>query len=210
MSTLQQQLSRSSLSRPMPGLYQFEQPTSCSTEDKIQSQRPANDRLILRPLPSASEDFRLPQPSFIFQCSSLQEAQELIENEMGGVTAKIGWRGDGQNGSLIVSHPSIQGLDIRLNETANEWVLNSYFDEAQEALLAASLDDLQSSHVITEGSERGDQDANRQVDPKNLNADCWVETRANVKNPLGFLSKRWSLKSQNKTAVAKPPDLPYE
>jgi hypothetical protein len=210
ISTLQRQLSQSSLSRPIAGLYQFEQPTSSSDAKEIQSQTSTNNGLILRPIPTASEDFRLPPPSLIFQCASLSEAKDLIENEMGGVTAKIGWRGDGQNGSLIVSHPSVQGLDIRLNEVANEWILNSYFDEAQEALLAASLDDLQSSHVMTEGSEGNDKDINRQVDPKNLNADCWVETRANVMNPLGFLSKRLSLKSKNKPAVAKPPDLPYK
>lgn len=202
LSTLQQQLSKSSLLRPKAGLYQFTQQTKSS--------QPINNGLILRPLPSASEDFRLPQPSLICQCTSLPEAQDRVEKEFGAAIAKIGWRGDGQNGSLIVSHPSIRGLDIRLVEASGEWVPNSFFDEAQEALLAASLDDLQSSHVITEGSEGSDKRIDRKIDPKTLNADCWVETRANVKNPLGFLSKRWSLTSQHKTTVAKPPELPYE
>ena len=196
MSSVQQQLSQSSLTRPAPGLYQFTQSTN-------------NDGLILRPIPSATEDFKLPQPSLVIQCSSLAKVKDIVENNLEGRTAKIGWRGDGQNGSLIVSHPSVRGLDIRLVETSDKWISNTYFDEAQEALLAASLDDLQSSHVITEGNEGTDKDFERQIDPKNLIADCWIETRANVKNPLGFLSKKWSARSK-KTIVAKPPDLPYE
>ena len=209
MSTLQQHLSKSSLSRPIPGLYQYIQPGFSSNANASRSKQSTNNGLILRPLPSASEDFRLPQPSLTYQCKSLPEAQEMIK-KLGGAIAKIGWRGDGQNGSLIVSHPTIRGLDIRLVETTGVWVPNSYFDEAQEALLAASLDDLQSSHVITEGNEDKDKGIDRDVDPKTLRADCWVETRANIKNPLGFLSKRWTLKSQSNPAVAKPPDLPYE
>jgi hypothetical protein len=211
MSSLQQQLSQSSLHRPIPGLYQYIRP---NLKSNVNTSNATNfkDGLILRPLPSAAEDFRLPQPSIVCQCSSLSKGQEVVENNLGARTAKIGWRGgNGQNGSLMVSHPSIRGLDIRLVEVADEWVLNSYFDEAQDALLAASLNDLQSSHVITEGSEGKEKDIERRVDPKNLNADCWVETRANVKNPLGYfrLSKRWSTDSQ-KNAVAKPPDLPFE
>ena len=207
MSSIQQQLSKSSLTRPAPGLYQFTRPQNlnATTAELLAN----HDGLILRPIPSAPEDFKLPHPSLVIQCSSLVEVQDIVENKLNGRTAKIGWRGDGENGSLIVSHPSVMGLDIRLVETSDKWVLNTYFDEAQEALLAASLDDLQSSHVITEGNEGMNKDIERQVDPKNLNADCWVETRANVKNPLGFLSKKWSVRS-NKTVVAKPPDLPYE
>ena len=204
MSSLQQQLSRSHLSRPIPGLYQY------SNLNETKTAPTSSDGLIIRPLPSASEDFRLSPPSLVCQCRSLSKVTELVEKKFGGTTAKIGWRGDGQNGSLIVSHPSMKGLDIRFVETRDKWVLNSYFDEAQEALLAASLEDLQSSHVITEGKEGKDKEINRQVDPKNLNADCWLETRANVKNPYGFLSKRWSFKSNSKTAVANPPDLPYD
>lgn len=207
ISSLHQQLSKSSLSRPLPGLYQYTEPWNANAT--ISRDR-THDGLILRPLPSASEDFKLPNPSLVCQCSSLSKAQNLAENELGGTTAKIGWRGDGQNGSLIVSHPSIRGFDIRLVESDNDWVLNSYFDEAQDALLASSLDDLQSSHVITEGSEGSNKSIQREADPKNLNADCWVETRANIKNPLGFFSKKWSVRSRNKTNVAKPPDLPYE
>lgn len=207
MSSLQKQLSKSSLSRPIPGLYQYSQRMNANATN---SKHRTNDGLILRPLPSAAEDFKLPNLSLVCQCSSLSKAQNLAENELGGKISKIGWRGDGQNGSLILSHPSIRGFDIRLVELDDEWVPNSYFDEAQEALLAASLDDLQSSHVITEGSEESNKSMQREVDPKNLNADCWIETRANVKNPLGFFSKKWSVKSSNKTNVAKPPDLPYE
>jgi hypothetical protein len=175
-SSLQQQLSRSSLIRPMPGLYQCVQSTSIGYPlNTSKCQTKADDGLVLRPLPSATEDFRLSPPSLVCQCSSLAEAKESVENELGGKTAKIGWRGDGQNGSLIVSHPSIRGMDIRLVEVGSGnagWVTNSYFHESQEALLAASLDDLQSSHVVSEGKDRDEEGSNYHVDPKILNADC--------------------------------------
>ncbi|KAL3796803.1 hypothetical protein HJC23_010950 [Cyclotella cryptica] len=223
-SSLQQQLSRSSLMRPIPGLYQFvPSHITCNVDplDASTRQTKTDDGLVLRPLPSAAEDFRLSPPSLVCQCSSFAMAKELVEKEPGSMTAKIGWRGDGRNGSLIVSHPSVRGVDIRLVEISSEgpgWVMNSYFHESQESLLAASLDDLQSSHVVSEGSGGKDEGNTCQVDPKILQADCWVEVRSNVKNPKGFLPKYWSpslllkgLSSRNKTtAIAKPPDLPYE
>ncbi|KAL7520988.1 hypothetical protein ACHAWX_005678 [Stephanocyclus meneghinianus] len=221
-SSLQQKLSRSSLMRPMPGLYQFVQATCIKYPlNASKCQTTTDDGLVLRPIPSATEDFRLSPPSLVCQCFSLAEAKESVENELGGKTAKIGWRGDGQNGSLIVSHPSVRGMDVRLVEIGSGnvgWVMNSYFHESQEALLAASLDDLQSSHVVSEGKGEDEEGSNYRLDPKILNADCWVEVRSNVKNPKGFVSKGWSpgslwnvLTSRNRaTAVAKPPDLPYE
>ena len=209
MSALQKQLSSSELIRPIPGLYQYSQIRVASNGDT------SKDGLILRPLPSAAEDFRLPPPSLVCQCNSLSEIQELVENKLGGTTTKIGWRGDGHNGSLIVHHPSVRGLELRLVETADdhgEWVLNSFFDESQEALLAASLYDLQSSHVISEGTDGKDKENSREVDPKVLKADCWVETRANMKSPRPFFSKPNSLLKRilHKNKVAKPPDLPFE
>ena len=178
-STVQSDLSKSKLSRPLPGLYQYD----C-------------EGLVIRPLPAADEDLRLPPPSLIFQCPSLHDAKELVENDLGGKTAKIGWRGDKDRGSLIVNHPSIAGLDVRISE---DWILSSSFDEAEQAVLAGSLDDLQSSHVLGHDGEEVT------IDPKTNNADCWVEARSNVKRPSGFL-KRFSKNPR----IAKPPQLPYE
>ncbi|KAL7447530.1 hypothetical protein ACHAXM_010808 [Skeletonema potamos] len=181
-STLLSDMSESKLSRPLPGLYQY-----------------VCNGLVLRPLPAAHEDLRLPPPSLIFQCP-LNDAKELVEKELGGKTAKIGWRGDKHRGSLIVNHPSIVGLDVRINE---DWVLSSCFDEAEQAVLAGSIQDLQSSNVMSEGKHDDNQDIT--IDPKTNKADCWVEARSNVKHPAGFL-KRFS----NNTRIAKPPHLPYE
>lgn len=182
-ATVQSDLSKSKLTRPLPGLYQYD----CNG-------------LVIRPLPAAEEDLRLPPPSLIFQCQSLDDAKELVEKDLGGKTAKIGWRGDKHRGSLIVGHPSIVGLDVRMHE---DWVLSSSFDEAEQAVLAGSLDDLQSTHVMSEGKHHGEEDIT--VDPKTNNADCWVEARSNVKRPSGFL-KRLS----NSPRIAQPPQLPYE
>jgi hypothetical protein len=181
-STLQSDLSKSKLSRPLPGLYQYD-----------------SSGLVLRPLPAADEDLRLPPPSLIFQCP-LDDAKELVEKDLGGKTAKIGWRGDKHRGSLIVSHPSIVGLDVRINE---DWVLSSSFDEAEQAVLAGSIQDLQSSHVMSEGKHDDIEDGT--IDPKTNNADCWVEARSNVKHPSGFLKRL-----RNNPRIAKPPQLPYE
>lgn len=181
-STVQSDLSKSNLSRPLPGLYQYD----CTG-------------LVMRPLPAADEDLRLPPPSLIFSCPSLDEAQELVEKDLGGKTSKIGWRGDEHRGSLIVSHPSIAGLDVRISE---DWNLSSSFDEAEQAVLAGSLDDLQSSHVMSEG-KHDEEDIT--IDPKTNNSDCWVEARSNVKRPSGFLKRFGKVPT-----IAKPPQLPYE
>ena len=97
---------------------------------------------------------RLSPPSLIFSCPSLDETQELVEKNLGGKTSKIRWRGDEHRGSLIVSHPSIAGLDVRISE---DWILSSSFDEAEQSVLAGSLDDLQSSHVMSEGKHDDDE-----------------------------------------------------
>ena len=184
-STVQNDLSSSMLSRPLPGLYQYNSATT-------------NHGLVIRPLPAAVEDLRLPPPSLIFQCPSLDNTRELVERDLGGNTAKIGWRGDKHRGSLIVSHPSIRGLDVRINE---DWVLSSSFDEAEQAVLAGSLDELQSIHVMSEG-KNGEE--NISIDSKTNNSECWVEVRSNVKRPVGFLRR------VTNPRIAKPPELPYD
>jgi len=188
-NTIQTKLSMSSLHRPLPGLYQFNKGN--------------NDGLILRPIPAAKEDLRLPPPSLVFQCESLADAQTQIEKQLQGHTFKIGWRGHGQLGSLMVAHPSILGLDVRISETGtDDWVPNSGFDEAQDSLLAGSLEELQSAHVVSEGKSLG-------KDRKTNKGDCWIETRANISHPSGFMKQFLSAKKQTVT-VAKPPSIPYE
>ncbi len=223
------EFSRSSLTRPLPGIYQcpifncqINQPMKDSRRVNGRNTTSSNPGLIFRPLPAATEDMRLPPPSFVFQCQSMTETQALLEGTLGGKTAKIGWRGDGAGGSLMVSHPALAGIDIRIsngNENG-DWILSSCFDEAQESLLAGSLDELQSAHVISEGASNSDtQDESILERDSNIgNADCWVEVRANVKHPTGFwkqFSPRsiWNEitgKSKKTGKVAKPPDLPYE
>lgn len=177
--SLQATLSKSSLARPLPGLYQ------CSvgpggSKDKTKR----NPGLIFRPLPAAEEDFHLSPPSLVFQCKSLLDSQKLVEETLGGRTDRIGWRGHSQTGSLIVSHPSTLGLDIRICEgvgAGQDWALSSSFDESTESLLAASLSELQSTHVVSEGKHE-DAAAVRE-DGKILQGDCWVEFRETLKNP---------------------------
>mmetsp|Transcript_11440 Transcript_11440/g.28191 ORF Transcript_11440/g.28191 Transcript_11440/m.28191 type:complete len:504 (+) Transcript_11440:227-1738(+) len=210
--SLQAKLSKSSLLRPLPGLYQCSVGLS-GKEDTQKKNTTANTGLIFRPLPAAQEDLRLSHPSLVFQCDSLAEVQKLVEGKLGGETFKIGWRGHGQLGSLMVSHPSILGLDIRICEVAgSEWILSSSFDEAQESLLAGSLAELQSTHVVTEGGSGGIKASSIKGDTKNGNGDCWVEFRSTIKHPTGFLKQLTSslLQKPARTRVAKPPDLPYE
>ena len=183
---IQTTLSKSSLTRPLPGLYQLNKGN--------------NDGLILRPIPAAEEDLRLSPPSLVFQCESIADVQTKIETQLQGYTFKIGWRGHCQLGSLMVSHPSILGLDIRISETGtDDWVPNSGFDEAQDSLLAGSLEELQSARVVSEGKSLVN-------DEKTNKGDCWIETRANISHPSGFFR---SPKKQAVT-VAKPPSIPYE
>ncbi|KAL7459614.1 hypothetical protein ACHAWC_011449 [Mediolabrus comicus] len=192
-STVQKDLSSSRLfSRPLPGLYQYNNNINTNS---------ASTGLIVRPIPAATEDLRLPPPSLIFHCSSLDNVKELVERDLGGKTAKIGWRGATHRGNLIASHPSISGLDVRISE---DWVLSSSFDEAEQSVLAGSLDELQSSHVMSEGKHNGSENTIT-ADSKVNNSDCWVEVRSNMKRPGGFLKRFGS-----HPRVAKPPQLPYE
>ena len=86
-------------------------------------------------------------------------------------------------------------------------MLSSSFDEAQDSLLAGSLAELQSTHVVSEGKLVG---ADTVVgDPKIGRADCWIETRETVKQPVGFFSSLFR-REPSGNRIAKPPDLPYE
>ena len=199
-SSLQSMLSKSSLARPLPGLYQCS--AVASTNDGTDTM--VNNGLIFRPLPAAEEDLTLSQPSLVFQCQRLTDSQKLIEEKLGGKTHKIGWKGHGKLGSLMVRHPSLSGLDIRLVQSAtDDWIPTASFDESTESLLAGSLGDLQSSHVVSDGNVTGDSLVK---DEKIGNGDCWIEMRSNVTQPSGFI-KQFKKKKQT---IAKPPDLPFE
>ena len=178
------QLGQSGWRRPVPGLYQS----------------PVGG-LCIRPLPAATQDQNLSPPSIVFHCSSLEEWKEQTMSKMETTTefgdlkvAQIGKTGIHQ-GQLLLRHPDWQGMDIRVCEKTAH---SSMFAEAQESLLAASLPELQSSHVL--------EGAKGTVDPKTERMDCWAEFRATVRNPRGFLKRNEVIV----TKTAKAPDLPYE
>ena len=193
-SSLMQKLSQSNLSRPKTGLYQW----------------PAPSPLVLRPLPSANSDFTLPFPSFIFQCDSLQDKNERLKKDI--ILSKVGCNSN-KPGQLMIHHRDVQGVELRYCE---ERVLSSSFAEAQESLMAGSLDDLQNANVMVEGGKtRSLNDvqmtttsSRARVDVMNGLGDCWVEFRANMKRPQGFFDKKARAKTVKRTA--KAPDLPYE
>lgn len=203
--TLQQKLSSSGMYRPKVGLYEW--PTGFP---------------ILRPLPAAETDLTLSNPSLIFQCKSLDTMQEKISDEV--TISKVGFNSLSSSGQLVIHHPAIQGIEIRLCESTE---LSSSFAEAQDSLMAGSLDDLQNVNVLAEGgagktksmdvelysskSSQGTQNISKErgkVDAMNGLGDCWVEFRANMKRPVGFFDKKARAKPVQ--TIAKPPDLPYE
>ena len=203
--TLQQKLSSSGMYRPKVGLYEW--PTGFP---------------ILRPLPAAETDLTLSNPSLIFQCKSLDTMQEKISDEV--TISKVGFNSLSSSGQLVIHHPAIQGIEIRLCESTE---LSSSFAEAQDSLMAGSLDDLQNVNVLAEGgagktksmdvelysskSSQGTQNISKErgkVDAMNGLGDCWVEFRANMKRPVGFFDKKARVKPVQ--TIAKPPDLPYE
>lgn len=179
-SSLISRLGDSALSRPRVGLYQWPQ-----------------NGVAFRPLPAAKEDLTLPPPSLVFSCESLDNAQRAID-DVGATSAKVGFSGHDRKGQLIVKHKLLAGLDFRMCEAEN---LSSTFAEAEQSLLAGSLDDLQNDNVMAEGGKRrGSSDA------MNGLGDCWVEFRANIRNPSGF----WKKDKTTLKRIAKAPPLPYE
>lgn len=177
-STFQYRISEASLTRPTVGVYQW-----------------TNSTTHVRPLPTAAEDQRLPPPSFIFQSSNLDDIFE--KTNLGLKVAKIGYSGN-KIGQLMMLHPDLEGIDIRY---CSQDAVSSAFCEAQESLLAASLEELQSANALLAGGEQG------QDDKRLGNADCWVEVRANLKSPSGYWQRKGS---QSKPRIAKIPDIPYE
>jgi len=112
----------------------------------------------------------------------------------------------------------LNGLDIRLCDSTE---LSTFFAEGQESLMAGSLQDLQSAHVMHEGSDirnNGFDDVTypRKTDAMNGLGDCWAEFRANIKQPLGFFAKSTLNRGKIRetmtisTRTVKAPDLPFE
>lgn len=210
-STIQSQLSScAAMSRPKVGLYRW----------------PGNDSgngIIIRPLPSATEDRELSPPSIVFQCDNLESCVEALKgheatDNTNTALAKVGFSGCGTGGQYMIRNALLDGLDIRICEATE---LSSSFAEAQEALLAASLDELQSVNVMNEGCDDGRNAKNDSgksqeggSDAMNGLGDCWVEFRANVKKPAGFFGRKGGSiaggSRRKKLEIAKAPNIPYE
>ena len=179
-SSLLSKIADASLERPVVGVYRWK-----------------HSMTLLRPLPTAGEDTRLPPPSLIFDCQNLTDI--LAKGQTGLKVAKIGYSGN-RIGQLMLLHDDIQGIDVRL---CSENKVSSAFFEAQEALLAASVEELQSANTLLGDGQEGNDD-------KRIgHGDCWVEVRANLKQPSGFF-QRGRGTGGSKHRVAKIPDLPYE
>lgn len=177
-NTLASKIAASAMSRTVVGVYRWPGTTT-----------------HVRPLPTAGEDQRLPPSSLVFQGDSL----EGMESKQGVKVSKIGFGGS-KMGQYILMHPALEGLDVRL---CPQTKISSSFCEAQDSLLAASLDELQSTNTLLAGGEQGKHDE------KIGNADCWVEVRANLRSPSGFWSRKAGT-GVTKNRIAKIPDIPYE
>ena len=156
--------------------------------------------LLFRPIPAARNDMSLPYPSLIFHCDSLEEQASNFDN-----VAKVGFSGGIQShrtrasSQIIVQHRDLQGLDLRFCDSET---IPLGFAEAQDALFASSLAELQNTNVMAEGSK-----GHEKSDPMTNVGDCWVEFRAHMKHPGGFLGTK---RRSSPMRVAKAPDLPYE
>lgn len=156
-----------------------------------------NSTMLIRPLPTASEDAILPSPSLIFHHQSPEDISWIREH--GFREAKIGYGGLGPGyGQVMLLHKDLLGVDVRYCPRTE---VSSAFSEAQDSLLAGSLEELQSTNVLASTRE-GESDV------RIGNGDCWVEVRANLRRPSKLL--RRSKSSQGKQRIAKIPDIPYE
>lgn len=266
--TLLQTFSKSRLIRPVTGLYQWPKSRnnnkstqhhhhnhhhSITNDSETTSTTPLQQQqqpVCFRPLPSAKEDMTLSPPTLVFQCNSLTEIQDVIQSQKqqksekwrdwnGVSTAKVGFSGSANYGQLQVSLPNIQGLELRFCDSTR---LSSCFAEAQESLMAGSLNELQNVNVMAEGGvgagagttlhdvsrgagagedqkeEEDHASSKSRIDSMNGLGDCWVEFRANMKKPSGYLKNVLVSRNVNSIAgrrpsqkrIAKAPNLPYE
>lgn len=180
-STLISKLSLAITNRPAVGVFEWPNSITC-----------------IRPLPTAAEDQRIPSPSLIFHCESPEDVIKM--REYGFREARIGYGGLGpDHGQVMLFHEDLTGLDVRY---CPRTTVSSQFSEAQESLLAGSLNELQSTNIMVSGG------GNATSDERIGNGDCWVEVRANLKRPSNYWQR--SNKTSREQKVAKIPDLPYE
>ena len=124
----------------------------------------------------------------------------------------------GGKGQLMIYHDDVRGLDIRFCASTQ---YSSMFAEAQDSLLAASLPQLQSTDVLQDGTTSHSSTTTH--DPKWNRADCWVEVRANLAQPMGYwktggargdgepwMSRFVGARKGGPVKAATAPDLPYE
>lgn len=141
-----------------------------------------SSQLSIRPLPRAMHDRFLAVPTLVFH----QSADFQISPEWHPIGASSSRKGQ----LMQYKH----GLDVRLCKSTTR---ESMFCEAQESMLAGSLEELQSNHVLGSMSH--------QDDPRTNNMDCWVEVRANLKRPSGYFQQ-----TKTPPRFAKAPNIPYE
>ena len=167
--------------------------------------------LYIRPIPMAKEDRQCcTKPTLIFHSDTdhmdgVLQQNHTIDTNIDGTTKlmKIGYTGRQSHGQVMISDSSrFGGISVRLCAQQQP---TSAFAEAQDSLLASSLNELQSQHVLLSTSDHS-------KDPRTNNTDCWVEFRANLRHPLGFIptSSLVSGSLSNPPKIAKAPDLPYE
>ena len=179
--------------RPVTGLYQL-----------------PNSNVCIRPIPMGKQDRQSNiSPTLIFQ-SSVEHMDEILKRNDTTKTQdrttkfmKIGYTGRQSDGQIMISDGSqYGGMHVRL---CSQQKPSSRFAEAQDSLFASSLSELQSQDVLLAKEETS-------ADPRTNNTDCWVEFRANLRHPLGFLplSSLLSTASSSPPKIAKAPNLPYE
>ncbi len=179
--------------RPVTGLYQLPYSNVC-----------------IRPIPMGKEDRQSNvSPTLIFQ-SSVEHMDGILKRYDTTKTQdrttkfmKIGYTGRQSDGQIMISDGSqYGGMHVRL---CSQQKPSSVFAEAQDSLFASSLSELQSQDVLLAKKESS-------ADPRTNNTDCWVEFRANLRHPLGFLpsSSFLSTASSSPPKIAKAPNLPYE
>jgi hypothetical protein len=171
-----------------------------------------SSNVFIRPIPMAKEDRQYcTSPTLIFHSDTehmdgVLKQNHIIEDNIGATKfMKIGYTGRTSHGQLMISDSSrYGGIHIRL---CSQHKPTSMYAEAQDSLLASSLSELQSQRVLLP-----ETDVSTSVDSRTNSTDCWVEFRANLRHPLGFItsSSLLSTAHSDPPKVAKAPNLPYE
>jgi hypothetical protein len=196
--TVMTRLSSSSLPRLVTGLYQC-QGVHLRPLPAAQQDLKGNARSVVLTFYCDDVEERLEQ--------LIQTNEENNNNNSNDSTTfvqyrfgKIGFTGQGRGQVRVEAHSHnnhnttndnksqtqsinfLPGLDVRWCESTKP---TSMFNEAHEAMLASSLNELQSTNVLGGGKHNNNND-----DERIGAADCWVEVRNMVKNPKGFLPRK--------------------